>query len=111
MKALSAFALLALLLTGCAGGGAGSAQTGKLGPSLQALAANPGATGSVPVIVTLVPSVSAASYTPADMQVAYRFVSLNAVAGVVPVAGLEALAASPEVLRVEEDAEMKTLGL
>lgn len=116
MRTLPAVALLAVLLAGCAGGGPGGSpgsgvQAGKLDESLQTLAAQPGATGSVPVIVTLVPAVTAASFTPAGMQVAHRFVSLNAVAGMLPISQLNALAASPEVLRIERDGEMKTLSL
>ena len=100
--------LIAYIVVRLAFGSGGNAdQSG----ALATLAAQPGATGSVPVIVTLVPAVTAASFTPAGMQVAHRFVSLNAVAGMLPISQLNALAASPEVLRIERDGEMKTLSL
>jgi hypothetical protein len=102
-------AALALSLFACAGGDASKPETSKLDPQLQALAAQPGSNRAVPVIVTLVPTTSAASFTPAGLAVTYRFVSINAVAGSVPVAQLSTLATAPEVLRVEEDGEMKTL--
>ncbi len=98
-----------LALTACATGGPGGG--GKLDAQLQAVADAPAGKGQVPVIVTLVPGTSAASYTPPGMQVAFRFVSTNAVAGAVPATGLAALAAAPEVQRVELDGEMKTLDL
>ncbi|HMR32921.1 MAG TPA: hypothetical protein PKA13_16555 [Geminicoccaceae bacterium] len=97
-----------LALAACATGGPGG---GKLDEQLQAVADAPAGKGQVPVIVTLVPGTSAASYTPPGMQVAFRFVSTNAVAGAVPATGLAALAAAPEVQRVELDGEMKTLDL
>lgn len=114
MKA-AAFALTSLLLAaGCAGGGtpAAPAGSGKLDPALAAVVADPqSAGGTVLVLVTLAPGTSAASFTPPGLAVSYRFVSTNTVAGAVKVTGLEALAAAPEVVRVEPDGEMKTLSL
>ena len=107
LRLAGATALLAL--AACATGGPGGG--GKLDEQLQAVADAPAGKGQVPVIVTLVPGTSAASYTPPGMQVAFRFVSTNAVAGAVPATGLAALAAAPEVQRVELDGEMKTLDL
>lgn len=108
LRILCAASLLAV--SACASS-SGPAANGKLDEQLQAVAAAPAGKGQVPVIVTLVPGTSAASYTPPGMQVAFRFVSTNAVAGAVPATGLEALAAAPEVQRIELDSEMKTLDL
>ena len=109
-RALRLVGVAALLaLAACATGGPGGG--GKLDEQLQAVADATAGKGQVPVIVTLVPGTSAASYTPPGMQVAFRFVSTNAVAGAVPATGLAALAAAPEVQRVELDGEMKTLDL
>jgi hypothetical protein len=107
---LLAFAPL-LALVGCASSGSGPVAGGKLDEQLQTVAVDPAGKGAVPVIVTLAPGTSAASFTPPGMTVAFRFVSINAVAGAVPAGGLEELAASPEVQRVELVAEMKTLDL
>lgn len=113
LRTLGPVSLLLVALAGCASssssGPGALVASGKLDEDLQTVAAQPGATGDVPVIVTLVPGTSAASYTPPGMTVAFRFVSINAVAGAVPAGGLEALAATPEIQRVELDGEMKTL--
>jgi hypothetical protein len=102
---------LTLLLLGCAGGGGGTPQMSKLDPQLQSLLAEPSAKGPVRVIVTLAPTADAASFTPAGVDVMQRFVSINAISGEIAVGQLSSLAAAPEVLRVEEDGEMKTLTL
>lgn len=104
-------AALTLSLFGCTGGEAGKPEMAKLDPQLQELLAQPAAADHVRVIVTLVPTADAASFTPAGLEVTHRFVSINAVAGAIPLPQLSALAAMPEVLQVEQDGEMKTLTL
>ncbi len=114
MKAAALVLTSLLLAAGCVGSSTSSAPAsgGKLDPALAAVAADPkSAGGTVLVLVTLAPGASAASFTPPGLAVNYRFVSTNAVAGAVKVDGLDALAAAPEVLRVEPDGEMKTLNL
>jgi hypothetical protein len=83
----------------------------KLDPQLETRLAQAGAGEAVRVIVTLVPSANAASFTPAGVDVTRRFVSINAIAGEVALTQLPALATAPEVLRVEEDGVMRTLTL
>lgn len=82
----------------------------KLDETLRAWAARSGAAAAiVPVIVTLVPGVSADGLAAAGLAIRRRFSAIDAVAGTIAAADLEKLAARPEVARIEHDGEVRAL--